>query len=77
MVVGRRRLVFAMTVVALNVSASGCNPTARSSCADLRRELDELTPTSADAWEDIAALQALVHRIRELESDIADRCPSV
>jgi outer membrane murein-binding lipoprotein Lpp len=68
--VGVVGVIGAVVAVALS---TGCSSD-RAGCDQLAAELAELTPTAADAWEDITVLQESIPRVLELDAEIAERC---
>ena len=69
----------AMVALAAMTAAqfSGCSSEEKTSCAELRAELQRITPPTnmgTVAWEDIEALQESVSKALQIRSEIAAEC---
>lgn len=67
-----------VALVALTAAQfSACSSDEQTSCAELRAELERITPTTnmgTVAWEDIEALQESVSKALQIRSEIAAEC---
>lgn len=65
------------TVIVTAIAVVACSSDGRSSCADLRRKVDDLTRetySSLQAWNDINELQKHIGEIEQLKARLASDC---